>query len=173
MADVQPSFPDMFRRIRAAAVMGLLWAVGWALAGVAIGALSLLTPFLPWELVFRVFDAPLPALAIPGFIGGTLFSLVLGVAGRQRSFDELSTGRVALWGVIGGVLLALVPALLVGVGLATLGVGSAGVLVLSLMLGVPFALLGAGSAATTLAIARKGESSHPERSEGSRHLPPA
>ncbi|HET9134397.1 MAG TPA: hypothetical protein VFN90_08840 [Gemmatimonadales bacterium] len=147
----------MLRRLRAAVVMGLLWAVGWALAGIAIGVLSVLTPFLPWDAVFRIFDAPLPALAIPGFIGGTLFSLVLGVAARQRTFDELTTGRVAVWGALGGVLLALVPALLVGVGLATLGVGSAGVVALSAILVPPFALLGAGSAATTFAIARKGE----------------
>lgn len=148
----------MLRRLRAAAVMGLLWAVGWAVAGIALGVLSLLTPFLPWDAVFRIFDAPLPALAIPGFVGGTLFSLVLGLAARQRTFDELSTGRVAMWGGIGGVLIALVPAAMVGIGLATLGAGSAGVLTLSAILAVPFALLGAGSAGATFAIARKGRS---------------
>lgn len=147
----------MLRRLRAAVVMGLLWAVGWALAGIAIGVLSVLTPFLPWDAVFRIFDAPLPALAIPGFIGGTLFSLVLGVAGRNRSFDELSVGRVALLGAIGGVLLALVPGAMVLLGLATLGTGSLGVLALTAMLAVTFGLFSAASAATTFSIAVKGE----------------
>ena len=72
------------RRLRGAIGMGVTWAVGWALFGVTIGVLSILTPWLPWGLFFAVFDAPLPALAVPGFVGGTIFSLVLGVAGRRR-----------------------------------------------------------------------------------------
>ena len=81
------------RRIRGAVGMGLTWAVGWALFGVLIGVTSVLLPGLPWDLFFEVFDAPLPALAIPGFVGGALFSTVLGIAGRRRRFDELSLPR--------------------------------------------------------------------------------
>ncbi len=72
------------RRIRGAVGMGLTWAAGWALFGLLIGVTSILLPWLPWELFFDVFDAPLPALAIPGFVGGVLFSRVLGIAGRRR-----------------------------------------------------------------------------------------
>ena len=76
------------RRIRGAVGMGLTWAVGWALFGVLIGITSLLLPGLPWDRFFEVVDAPLPVLAIPGFIGGAFFSTVLGIAGRRRTFDE-------------------------------------------------------------------------------------
>jgi hypothetical protein len=108
------------KRIRGALGMGLTWALGWAVAGLLIGGASVLLPGLPWDSFFRVFDAPLPALAVPGFFGGAVFSIVLGVAGRRRRFAELSVGRVALWGAIGGFVLSLIPAGMVLVGLATL-----------------------------------------------------
>jgi len=110
----------LWRRIRGAVGMGLTWAAGWAVAGILIGVMSKLTPNLPWDSFFEVFDAPLPALALPGFIGGVLFSIVLGIAGRHRRFDELSVSRFAIWGAIGGVLLSLVPDALVAMGLATI-----------------------------------------------------
>jgi len=102
------------RRIRGAIGMGLTWAAGWALAGLLIGVTSTLLPGLPWDAFFEVFDAPLPALAIPGFCGGVLFSMVLGIAGRRRRFEELSLPRFAAWGAMGGVLLSLLPAAMVG-----------------------------------------------------------
>ena len=64
------------KRIRGAIGMGLTWAVGWALCGVLIGVTSILLPGLPWASFFDVFDAPLPALAVPGFVGDVLLSLV-------------------------------------------------------------------------------------------------
>ncbi|HEX9164509.1 MAG TPA: hypothetical protein VF862_01260, partial [Gemmatimonadales bacterium] len=107
------------RRFRGAVGMGLTWALGWAVVGLGIGVASLLLPGLPWHRFFDVFDAPLPALAVPGFVGGALFSLVLGVAGRHRRFEQLSVPRFAAWGALGGVLLSLVPAAMVAVGLAS------------------------------------------------------
>ncbi|MDH4348941.1 MAG: hypothetical protein OEW17_09055, partial [Gemmatimonadota bacterium] len=97
------------RRIRGAVGMGLTWALAWALVGLLIGVTSNLLPGLPWDAFFEVFDAPLPALAIPGFVGGALFSMVLGIAGRRRRFAELSLPRFAAWGAVGGLLLSLVP----------------------------------------------------------------
>jgi len=144
------------RRARGAVGMGLTWAVGWALAGVLIGGASMLFPGLPWEIVFDIFDAPLPALAVPGFVGGAVFSTVLGIAGRRRRFDELSLPRFAAWGAIGGVLLALIPDAMVFVGLATatggFGIGS----VAALLIG-PMALLCSASATGSLVLARLGE----------------
>lgn len=145
------------KRIRGAIGMGLTWAAGWALFGLLIGVTSVLTPGLPWENIFDVFDAPLPALAIPGFFGGAFFSVVLGVAGRRRRFDQLSVPRFAAWGALGGLLLGLFPAALVAVGLATLGDGARGLWQLTAMIGGPFMLLGAGSASGTLLLARKAE----------------
>lgn len=145
------------RRLRGVIGMGLTWAVGWALVGVLIGVASNLLPGLPWDAFFYIFDAPLPALAIPGFLGGMLFSTVLGVAGRRRRFEQLSLGRIAIWGALGGVLLSLVPAALVAVGLATMGKEGLGLWDLTAVIVGPLTLLSAASATGTLALARMAE----------------
>jgi len=145
------------RRVRAVSGMALSWAAGWALFGLLIGVASNLLPFLPWHYLFDVFDAPLPALAIPGFVGGALFSTVLGVAGRRRRFDELSLPRFAAWGAVGGLLLSLVPAAMVAVGLASLGDGARGLWQLTAVVSGPLALLGAASASGSLLLARRAE----------------
>lgn len=145
------------RRSRGAVGMGLTWAAGWALFGVLIGVTSVLLPGLPWDAFFEVFDAPLPALAIPGFLGGALFSAVLGIAGRRRRFEELSLFRFAAWGAVGGLLLSLVPAAMVAVGLATLSRPDAGLWRLTATIGGPLMLLSAGSAAGSLMLARRAE----------------
>jgi hypothetical protein len=141
--------------------MGVTWAAAWALAGLALGLASLLLSGLPWETVFQLFDAPLPALALPGFVGGVLFSAVLGVAGRRHRFGALSLPRFTAWGALGGCLLSFVPGLLVAAGLATPGPGSPGIGALTAILVVPLALLGAVSAAGSLALARLGEDREP------------
>jgi hypothetical protein len=156
--------------------MGVTWAIAWALAGVGIGLASLVLP-LGW--FFALFDAPLPALAIPGFFGGAIFSVVLGVAGalaipgffggaifsvvlgvagRRRRFDQLSMPRFMLWGALGGVLLSLAPAALVALNLATPATG-VGALNLTLAIVGPLTILSAGSAAVTLGLARLTEDS--------------
>ena len=142
------------RRIRGAIGMGLTWAVGWALAGVLFGVVSLILPPAATSGFFRVFDAPLPALALPGFIGGAIFSVVLGIAGRRRRFDELSLPRVAAWGAVGGLLLSLVPVLLVIVGLAT-PASDTGVWELTAVISAPLIVLSALSAAGSLLVARR------------------
>jgi hypothetical protein len=147
------------RRARGAVGMGITWALGWALAGVVIGLLSTLLPGAVWEAFFRIFDAPLPALAIPGFFAGTIFSVVLGVAARRRRFDQLSLTRFALWGALGGLALSLVPATLVFLDLATLNDGAAGIWPVTAVIAAPLALLSALSAAGSLAIARRAERS--------------
>jgi hypothetical protein len=148
--------------------MGLTWAAAWALAGLLIGVASLLTPFLPWDVFFDHFDAPLPSLALPGFIGGAIFSVVLGIAGRRRRFQDLSMRRFVAWGGLGGLLLGLVPATMVALGLASV---NAPYSALGITLGIvpPLMLLGAASAGGSLAIARRsaaalerGAAPHPE-----------
>jgi hypothetical protein len=135
--------------------MGLTWAVGWAVAGLLIGVSSVLLPGLPWDTFFQVFDAPLPALAIPGFVGGLLFSLVLSVAGRRHRLDELSLPLVAGWGALGGFLLVLVPMALVGLGLASTEGASVSLWRATAVISVPFIVLSACSAAGSLLLARR------------------
>jgi len=148
---------NWLRRLRGAVGMGLTWAAGWAIVGLLIGVTSILLPGLPWDSFFEFFDAPLPALAVPGFVGGALFSIVLGVAARRRRFDELSLPRFAAWGALGGFLLSLVPATMVAVGLATLNRPDTGLWQITAVIAVPFTLLSAASAAGSLLLARKAE----------------
>ena len=145
------------RRIRGAIGMGLTWAFGWAIAGVSIGVASILLPGLPWDAFFEVFDAPLPAFAVPGFFAGVFFSAVLGIAGRRRRFRELSVPRVAAWGAAGGLLLTLFPFALVAVGLASREGSSVGTWQILSVLTGPFVLLSAASASVTLMLARRAE----------------
>jgi hypothetical protein len=116
-----------------------------------------LLPWLPWDAFFRVFDAPLPALAVPGFVGGTLFSLVLGLAGRRQRFSDLSLARFTAWGALGGVLLSLVPTTMVLVGLATLAPTVGGPWKMFAIICGPLALLSAASASGSLMLARRAE----------------
>jgi apolipoprotein N-acyltransferase len=145
------------RRIRGAVGMGLTWAAGWALVGVLIGVTSRLLPGLPWDSFFEVFDAPLPALAIPGFFGGAFFSMVLGIAGRRRRFRDLSLPLFAAWGAVGGLLLTLFPFFLVAVGLASREGSDIGAGQIIAVIGPTFILLGAVSASVSLMLARKAE----------------
>ena len=142
------------RRIRAAVGVGLTWSVLWVLGGLVIGIASKLLPGLPWGWFFDVFDAPLPALAMPGFVGGVLFSVVLGVAGRRRRFRDLSVPRFAAWGAVGGFLLTLFPFALAAVGLATL---DGNPMRLFVAISGPVTLLSAASAAASLLLARRAE----------------
>lgn len=145
------------RRVRGAVGMGIAWAAGWAIAGLLIGVSSVLLPGLPWDRFFEVFDAPLPALAVPGFFGGVFFSTVLGIAGRRRRFGELSLPRFIAWGAAGGVLLTLFPVALVAVGLASTAGSDTSLWQGLAVVGGPFILLSAASAAGTLLLARKAE----------------
>jgi hypothetical protein len=139
--------------------MGLTWAFGWAVAGLLIGVASVLLPGLPWDGFFEVFDAPLPALAVPGFFAGVFFSVVLGIAGPRRRFRELSLPRFAAWGALGGVLLILFPFALESVGLASREGSHIGTWQILAAITGPFVLLSALSASVTLAVARAAEGS--------------
>ena len=145
------------RRIRGAVGTGLVWAVGWAVGGLMIGVASLLMPFLPWDSFFRVFDAPLPALAIPGFVAGVFFSIVLGIAGRGRKLSEFSVPQFAAWGAAGGLMLILFPFALVAVGLASREGSSVGTWQILAAIGPPFILFSALSASGSLVLARRAE----------------
>lgn len=145
---------NVLRRIRGAIGMGLTWAFGWAIAGVLIGVTSILLPGLPWHTFFEVFDAPLPAFAVPGFFAGVFFSIVLGIAGRHRRFSELSLPRFAAWGALGGLLLTLFPFVLVAVGLASGEGSNIGAWHAIAVITGPFVILSAISASATLMLAR-------------------
>ena len=140
-------------RMRGMAWLCLTWTAGWAVAGLLIGVTSLVTPFLPWDAFFRVFDAPLPALGLPGFIGGAIFSVVIGLGENRRRLEELSLARFGAWGALAGLLLSLVPAAMAAVGLATLNRPDS-LWKLTAFIGGPLTLMGAVSGAGSLLLAR-------------------
>ncbi|RMH21528.1 MAG: hypothetical protein D6701_02335 [Gemmatimonadetes bacterium] len=132
----------LLRKLRGAIGLGLTWAV----AGFGLGAVM--------ELVDRqgaIVDIWPMFLAVTGLLSGGVFSLVLGIAGRNRRFDELSMGRFASWGALSGGIFG---GLILG-GFAT-GGWPANPVNVALILGVP-ALGSAAAAAATLAVARGAE----------------
>ena len=125
------------RRIRAAFVLGVTWALAWGLVGGFIME-AIVDPH------GRILDMWPQTLAIPGFLGGVVFSVVLWLTEGRRRFDELSIPRAAAWGAVAGLVLC---ALAIGV----LGASS---LARAALIVVPVTLLTAGSAAGSLALAR-------------------
>ncbi len=130
------------RRIRGAVGMGLIWAVAWAPLGLLIG--MIVDPD-------GSMDEPWIAVGTyPGFIGGVIFSVVLGIAARRRRFDQLSLARFGAWGAVAGLLVGMLPFVLGSVNPA-------------LPTWLPFVITGsitgmsALSAVGSLALARKAE----------------
>lgn len=125
----------LWKRIRGALVLGAMWGITWGVVG---GTLM--------ELIFdphgRIGDIWPMIFAIPGFIGGVIFSIVLATTENRRRFEDLSLGRTAGWGAIAGALLGVL-------GIVMLGMPP-------LLLGIPL-VLGAASASGTLALARRGD----------------
>ena len=127
------------RRVRGALGMGLIWAAGGAGVG---GLIELLDNILPGGLAMAsAVDMWPQTLAIPSFLGGVVFAVVLGIAGARRRFDELSLPQFAAWGAVAGVLLG--------------GLG--------MWMGAPIVFMAittlwsAGAAAASLALARRSE----------------
>jgi hypothetical protein len=132
---------NVLRRLRGAIGMGIFWALGGAFLG---GLIELLDNIgVAWSWIDGV-DMWIPLLAIPGFFGGIAFSLVLGIAGHRRKFEELSLPKFTAWGALSGLILG-------GIALA-LGINIPALFVLA----AP-ALFCATAATGTLALARMGE----------------
>jgi hypothetical protein len=122
------------RRARGAIGIGLTWAAAWFAAGIIFMVAAAPHPENPFFVAWGVF----------GFIAGLVFASILGIIERHRGIDQLSLPRVAGWGAIGGLSLAVIVQL-------------AGLVGQFLLVGPLFALAGAGCAAATLALARKGD----------------
>ncbi len=121
------------RRLRGAVGIGIAWGLAWLAAGLVLLAI----------VGLDAADVPFPLFfAFLGFVAGVIFSGILGLAERHRSFDQMSLPRFAGWGAVGGVLLSGVMALVVGV--ESLPV-----------LGPLFAASGAACASGSLALARR------------------
>jgi hypothetical protein len=78
--------------------MILTWTIGW---GLGFGGLIELLVDPSGELL----DVWPTAMAIPGFIGGSVFAGLHLIAERRRSFDRISLARIVLWGLVTGLVL--------------------------------------------------------------------
>ena len=132
------------QRIRGVLGMGLTWALGW------LGILTIVSS-ATGGLAYLVGN--LVPFAVGGFIAGAAFSVVLGIAGGRRRFDEMSLPRFAGWGAVGGLLTSGLLLLLLG----SVGGGSAFSLLPAMILVSSVTLLTAGSAAGSLALARRAD----------------
>jgi hypothetical protein len=104
----------MIRRLRAALLTALVWAMGWTVAGI------LWMSGLTWLIRQRQGVGPDPLSFVMavlmnwtllGALSGAVFALVLSLAERKRgSLEALSLSRMALWGAVGGVGLPLLVA---------------------------------------------------------------
>ncbi len=137
------------KRIRGALGMGLIWAAAWGGASMIFlsGLIVFGAPPVGVGLATAIANSAL--LAAAGLIGGTAFSVVLGITEGRRRFDEMSVPRFAGWGAVGGLVLSVF--------LLTAGNGAAGSIVAGVIMISAATLLGAGSAAGSLALARRAD----------------
>jgi len=84
---------------RGAVAMILTWTLGW---GLGFGGLMEL-----YDPDGRIGDVWPTALAIPGFIGGIVFSALLRLSEGRRRFDEVSLSRFVTWGAVTGLVLGV------------------------------------------------------------------
>jgi len=86
------------RRIRGAIGMGFVWGLVWG----AVGSIP------RWVFGFNT-DVPFPVVfGALGFVAGVLFSAILVLAEGDRRFDQMSLPRFAVWGAVGGLVLAVI-----------------------------------------------------------------
>jgi hypothetical protein len=123
---------QFLRRLRGIIGTGLTWAVGWAGLFGVVGA------------IFGAYSVPRLALVggFTGLIAGGAFAVVLSITERSKRLEDLSLWRMALWGGLGGFLVA------------ALFSGSGG-LIWSFVATMAFS--GAVSSAGTVAIARRAD----------------
>jgi hypothetical protein len=135
--------PPWLRRARASLVLAVAWAVVWGPAAVLLGLF--VDPHGAMDEMWIAVGA------IPGFLGGLAFSLVLGFAARRRRFEELSLAHVGAWGAVAGLVVGILP-FSIAESASGRPLWSLGLVILGTI-----ALLSAGSAVASLALARLAE----------------
>ena len=140
----------LVRWLRGSLGVGLTWAVLWILLGAVFTTVFRI--FRPEEIdPGEGYGRVLPLLGLVGFLSGLGFAAVLSFAERRRSLNELSLGRVALWGLLGSAAIPLLLGANVGEGWLT-------------------GVLGATFATASVAIARRGNKRFPTPSDASARI---
>ena len=88
--------------MKAALGIGTIWGIALGAVGTALGGLISTTSFLSSALGLGV------VAGVTGLVLGAGFGSLLSVMERQRTLDELTAHRAALWGFVVGAAVALV-----------------------------------------------------------------
>jgi len=126
---------------RGTVAMVLTWTLVW---GLGFGGLMEL-----YDPHGEIGDVWPTALAIPGFLGGVVFSALLWIAEGRRSFDEVPLIRSVMWGVVTGLVLGL---LTIPAKVGDVSPGAAGMIGIATVLGAVAAI---GSAVFFRLLARR------------------
>lgn len=111
--------------IRGSILMTVLWVIGW---GLGFGGIM--------EIVDpdgKIQDIWLTVLAVPGFIGGVIFSVLLAIAEHGRRFDQIALVRFVIWGGVTGVVIGL---LTIPAEVGDVSPGAAGMTAIATVLGL-------------------------------------
>jgi hypothetical protein len=122
--------------------MGLIWAAVWAAVGALIGIVD------PSGTMDQLWLGPTIGTQ-PGFLGGVMFSALLGIAAGRRGLNEMSFSRVVPCGGMAGLLVGVLP-FAINKPSSEAPLWLVGVVVIGSM-----SLLSAVSAAGSLALARR------------------
>jgi hypothetical protein len=128
--------------IRGAILIVGLWTLGWGL-----GYGGIMEAFIDPD--GKIGDVWPTALAIPGFIGGVVFAVLLAFAERDRSFDNVSLVHFALWGIVTGIVLGV---LTIPAEIGDVSPGAAGMIGLASVLG---SVAGVGSGVFCKLVTRR------------------
>jgi hypothetical protein len=101
------------RKLRGIVGIGAVWGFACSVLGLIVGAaLSVVG-----ELLLSMAISAL-GFGIAGFVLGSGFAVVLTIMDGRKTFEDLTTGRAALWGALAGVG-SMITVILVGMGLGT------------------------------------------------------
>lgn len=89
-------FSSILRRLRGALGNAVVWAGSWFLVSFPLTAVLYAFGYFGAQPYWPIAIATATSLTGMGFLAGGAFSLYLGVAGRERSLDDLNPLRAAL-----------------------------------------------------------------------------
>ncbi len=145
----------LLRRLRGIAASALVWGAAWAVLGASalvgitlVSGMSTPRAELGPTYLVGLFGMGLAFFGKVGAMSGALFAAAVAFGERRHTFASLRTGRMLLWGALGGAALPW----LVGLGSLAAGTDEA---IRLLVIGGIGAVLGAGSAWAMLGLARR------------------